>query len=284
MKFASYLKNGHPVFGLARDNGLVTLTGKIAGIETLRSAIEAGALGQLNEIAKSLPLDENLSSVTWLPIIPEPSKILCVGANYRDHAAEMGNTAKAWPGFFIRIPDSFVGHEAALEAPVNATDFDFEGELAAIIGKPARNIREEQALDHVIGYTILMDGSLRDFQKRCISAGKNFQSSGSSGPFMLTADKMPDPEKFVLTTWLNGEQMQHAGLDLLIHSLPKTIAYLSTIVQLRPGDIISTGSPAGVGQGRKPPLWMKAGDRITVEVSGIGRLSNPIVAGPPLPT
>ncbi|NDA48010.1 MAG: fumarylacetoacetate hydrolase family protein, partial [Alphaproteobacteria bacterium] len=96
-------------------------------------------------------------------------------------------------------------------------------------------------------------------------------------------DEMPDPEKFVLTTWLNGEQMQHAGLDLLIHSLPKTIAYLSTIVQLRPGDIISTGSPAGVGQGRKPPLWMKAGDRITVEVSGIGRLSNPIVSGPPLP-
>ena len=283
MKFASYRKHGRPVFGLVRMDGLVTLSGKIPNIETLRGAIEADALVQLGEIGKGLPADEGIDGASYLPIIPDPSKILCAGANYREHAAESGKTEKAWPGFFIRIPDSLVGHQVPLEAPASSIQFDYEGEVAAIIGKSARNIKEAQALDHVVGYTILMDGSVRDFQKRCISAGKNFQNSGSSGPFMLTADEVPDPVKLTVTTWLNEQQVQHAGLDLLIHSIPKTIAYLSTIVQLRPGDIVSTGSPAGVGHARNPPLWMKAGDRLSVEVSGIGRLSNPIVAGPPLP-
>ncbi|MBF9233839.1 fumarylacetoacetate hydrolase family protein [Microvirga alba] len=279
MKFASYIKNGTATFGALSGEGLVTLAARLPGIETLRGAIEANRLAELGAIARETTPDVSLVEVTFLPIIPEPSKTLCVGANYRDHAAEAGKTEKAWPGYFIRVDDTIVGHDMPLEAPQASEQFDFEGELALVIGKPGRHILESEALSYVAGYTCFMDGSVRDYQKRCISAGKNFQASGSSGPFLVTADEIPDPSTLSLSTFLNGERVQHSGLDMLIHSIPKTIAYLSTIIQLRPGDVIATGTPAGVGHARQPPLWMKPGDRISVEISEIGRLSNPIIAG-----
>lgn len=279
MKFASYLENGKATFGALSGDKLVTLGGKLPGVSTLRDAIEAGKLGELGKLAKSAAPNVAVADVKFLPVIPNPSKTLCVGANYRDHAEEAGKNEKPWPGYFIRVDDTVVGHGAPLEAPRVSEQYDYEGELALVIAKPGRHIAESDALSYVAGYTCFMDGSVRDYQKRCISAGKNFQSSGSSGPFMVTADEIPDPSKLILTTTLNGQQVQHSGVDMLIHSIPKTIAYLSTIIQLRPGDVIATGTPAGVGHARKPPLWLKAGDRLTVEISKVGTLSNPIVAG-----
>ena len=276
MKFASYLKDGQPTFGVVVGDGLVTLGNKLPHVPTLRAAIEAGALAQLGEAAVDARPDIALADAVFLPVIPNPSKTLCVGANYRDHAAEAGKTEKPWPGYFIRVDDTIVGHGQPLEAPVVSEQFDFEGELALVIGRPARHIAESEALSYVAGYTCFMDGSVRDYQKRCISAGKNFQASGASGPFLVTADEIPDPAQLTLTTYLNGDQVQHSSIAMMIHSVPKTIAYLSTIIQLRPGDVIATGTPAGVGHGRQPPLWMRRGDRITVEISGVGRLSNTI--------
>jgi 2-keto-4-pentenoate hydratase/2-oxohepta-3-ene-1,7-dioic acid hydratase in catechol pathway len=274
MRLASYLKDGAPVFGLVSGDGLVTLTGRRPGIDTLRDAIAASALEALARDAAGARPDTPLATAAFIPLVPDASKILCVGANYRDHVAEMGNTEKAWPGWFIRVPDSLVGHGVPLEAPSVSQQFDFEGELALVIGKGGRDIPESEALSHVVGYTCFMDGSVRDYQKRCISAGKNFSNSGSCGPFLVTADEIADPVAITVTTILNGDVVQHAGLHLLIHPLEKIVSYLSTIIQLRPGDVIATGSPSGVGQGRTPPLWMKAGDRLVVEVSSVGRLEH----------
>jgi 2-keto-4-pentenoate hydratase/2-oxohepta-3-ene-1,7-dioic acid hydratase in catechol pathway len=280
MRFASYLKDGVPSFGaVSGEDGLVTLGGRIAGINGLRAAIERGALKELGAFAAAAKPDLAVADATFLPIIPDSSKMLCVGLNYRAHAEEGGHAVKDWPGYFIRVDDTVVGHGRPLEAPSVSEQFDYEGELALVIGKGGRNISEAEALDHVAGYTCFMDGSVRDYQKRSICAGKNFQASGSAGPFLVTTDEIPDPSRLELSTYRNGERVQHSGLDKMIHSIPKTIAYLSTIILLRPGDLIATGTPEGVGRDRSPPLWLRPGDEIAVDIAGVGVLRNPIVAG-----
>jgi 2-keto-4-pentenoate hydratase/2-oxohepta-3-ene-1,7-dioic acid hydratase in catechol pathway len=278
VKFASYLVSGKPTFGILVGDGLVTLGGRIPGIATLRAAIEADRLEELGRLALGERPDRRPSEVTFLPVIPNPSKTLCIGLNYSDHASEGGNKAKPQPGYFIKVDDSLVGHGQPLEMPAISEEFDFEGELAVIIGKTARNIAEKDALSCVAGYTCFMDGSVRDFQRRSVCVGKNFQATGASGPYMVTADEIPDPARLTLSTYLNGERVQHAGTDTMIHSVPKSLAYMSSVGILRPGDVIATGTPSGVGHARKPPLWMKPGDRIEVEISGIGRLSNAVEA------
>ncbi|TCR70644.1 fumarylacetoacetate hydrolase family protein [Bosea sp. BK604] len=279
MRFASYLKDGAPTFGaVSGEDGLVTLAGRIPGVDGLRTAIERGVLAQLWALASAAKPDLAIADATFLPIIPDASKMLCVGLNYRAHAEEGGHAVKDWPGYFIRVDDSVVGHGQALEAPKVSEQFDYEGELAVVIGKGGRNIAEAEALGHVAGYTCFMDGSVRDYQKRSISAGKNFQSSGSAGPFLVTADEIPDPTRLQLSTYHNGELVQHSGIDMMIHSIPKTIAYVSTIIQLRPGDIVATGTPEGVGRDRSPQRWLRPGDEIAVEIPGVGRLLNPIAA------
>lgn len=278
MKFASYIKDGQPTFGAAVDGGLATLGGRIAGIHTLKAAITAGKLGELAAAAEGAKADAALDKVTLLPIIPDPGKILCIGKNYLDHAAESGDGASETPGFFIRVNDSVVAHGDAIERPQASVKYDYEGELALVIGKGGRHIAEKDALSHVAGYTCFMDGSLRDFQKRCIAAGKNFHRSGAAGPWLVTADEIGDPARLTLTTFLNDQQVQKSGVDMLIHSVPRCISYLSEIFALAPGDVIATGTPAGVGYARNPPLWMKPGDNIRVEISGIGTLSNRVVA------
>jgi 2-keto-4-pentenoate hydratase/2-oxohepta-3-ene-1,7-dioic acid hydratase in catechol pathway len=160
--------------------------------------------------------------------------------------------------------------------PQASTNFDYEGELAVIIGRRGRYITESDALSHVAGYSIFNDGSLRDFQKHSVTAGKNFPGTGPLGPWMVTADEIPDPTRLTLTTRLNGQQVQHSTTDQLIYPVPTIIAYLSSFTELLPGDVIATGTPEGVGAGRTPPLWMKPGDAIEVEISGIGILRNSI--------
>ena len=278
MKLASYRLGGEDTFGAVVGDGVVTLGGRNARHPTLRAALAAGALGEFKSAIAGKTPDHKVGAVTFLPVIPDPEKILCVGINYRDHAAETGRDTLSNPQMFLRLANTLVGHNGEMIRPKVSTHFDFEGELAAVIGKPGRHITEADALDHVAGYTCFVDGSVRDYQKHAVTSGKNFIGTGPLGPWLVTADEIPDPAKLTLMTRLNGKEVQHSPTDLLIYSIPQIIAFCSDFTALSPGDIIATGTPEGVGHGRKPPLWMKPGDRLEVEIDGIGVLRADIVA------
>jgi 2-keto-4-pentenoate hydratase/2-oxohepta-3-ene-1,7-dioic acid hydratase in catechol pathway len=276
MKLLSFAADGKEWFGAARDDGVVTLNQKI-GQPNLRAALAADALEKMRELTQSATPDRKLSEITFLPVIPHPEKILCAGINYRSHAAEMSRELPKQPSMFIRFPDTLVGHGGKLIRPKVSDHFDFEGELALVIGKGGRHIAAEHALEHVAGYTCFIDGSVRDYQKFSVTSGKNFPGTGPLGPWLVTRDEIPDPSRLVLTTRLNGKEVQHSPTDLLIYPIPQIIAFCSQFTALTPGDVISTGTPDGVGHGRKPPLWMKAGDTLEVEITGIGVLRARIV-------
>jgi 2-keto-4-pentenoate hydratase/2-oxohepta-3-ene-1,7-dioic acid hydratase in catechol pathway len=181
------------------------------------------------------------------------------------------------PSMFIRFADTLVGHGGELIRPKVSDNFDFEGELALVIGKGGRHIAAERALEHVAGYTCFVDGSVRDYQKFSVTSGKNFPGTGPLGPWLVTADEIPDPSRLTLMTRLNGREVQRSPTDLLIYAIPQIIAFCSDFTALSPGDIISTGTPEGVGHSRKPPLWMKAGDTLEVEITDIGVLRADVV-------
>ncbi len=222
--------------------------------------------------------DENfaLDDVRLLPPIPPLAKLICLGFNYREHIEETRNDVAENPALFIKLPDALVGQDEPILRPRVSGHFDYEGEISVVIGKAGRHIAREEALSHVFGYTIMLDGSVRDYQKHSPSAGKNFWRSGSLGPWIVTADEIPDPSRLSLQTRLNGETVQSGTADLMVHDIPTMIAYISRWTPLAPGDIIATGTPGGVGSRRSPPLWMKHGDTIEVEVAGIGTLRNPV--------
>jgi 2-keto-4-pentenoate hydratase/2-oxohepta-3-ene-1,7-dioic acid hydratase in catechol pathway len=276
MRLLSFAADGKEWFGAARDDGIVTLNDKIRQ-PNLRAALAAGALDEMRKAAKDAAPDRKLSEIRFLPVIPQPGKILCAGINYRSHAVEMARELTKQPSMFIRFADTLVGHGGELVRPKVSDHFDFEGELALVIGKGGRHIAMEHALEHVAGYTCFVDGSVRDYQKFSVTSGKNFPGTGPLGPWLVTRDEIPDPSRLTLTTRLNGEQVQHSPTDLLIYSIPQIIAFCSDFTALAPGDVISTGTPEGVGHGRKPPLWMKPGDTLEVEISGIGVLRAQIV-------
>ena len=205
------------------------------------------------------------------------SKLICLGMNYRSHVDEVGSDMPAEPGLFTRFSDSLVGDGAAVICPYVSLQYDYEGEIAVMIGKAGRHISLEQALEHVFGYTIMLDGSVRDYQKHSLSAGKNFWRTGALGPWIVTQDEITGPAEMRLETRLNGQVVQSGSADCLIYDIPTAISYISRWTPLSPGDVIATGTPAGVGASRIPPVWMKAGDVVEVEVSGIGTLRNPVV-------
>lgn len=277
MRLASAMHNGRATYGMVVGDRLLDL-GRLIGAQypDLRSLLAAGPalVGQLREQVADIPLDE----VTFLPVIPNPDKIFCVGLNYRSHVAETGRTESEKPAIFIRFAASQIGHGQPMLRPKVSSDFDYEGELALVIGKRGRYISRERALEHVAGYSCYNDGSLRDWQRHTHqwTPGKNFPATGAFGPWLVTADEIPDPTKLELTTRLNGETVQNSSLDLLIFSIPEIIEYCSAWSELVPGDVIVTGTPGGVGFKRKPPLFMKPGDIAEVEISGIGTLRNPI--------
>ncbi|MFY9836938.1 MAG: fumarylacetoacetate hydrolase family protein [Xanthobacteraceae bacterium] len=277
MKLLSFAADGKEWFGAARDDGIVTLNDKI-GQPNLRAALAAGAMAAMRRVASDAAPDRRLGDIVFLPVIPRPGKILCAGLNYRSHVAEMGRELPKQPSMFSRFADTLVGHGGAMSRPAVSDNFDFEGELALIIGKGGRHITPESALDHVAGYTCFVDGSVRDYQKFSVTSGKNFPSTGPLGPWMVTADEIADPSGLTLTTRLNGQDVQHSTTDLLIYSIPQIIAFCSDFTALSPGDVIATGTPEGVGHSRKPPLWMKPGDRLEVEIDGIGVLRVDIAA------
>jgi 2-keto-4-pentenoate hydratase/2-oxohepta-3-ene-1,7-dioic acid hydratase in catechol pathway len=276
MKLLSFAADGKDWFGAQRDDGVVTLNDKIAQ-PSLRAALAAGAMEKMRDIAQRSTPDRTLDEIKFLPVIPQPGKILCAGINYRSHAAEMARELPKQPSMFIRFADTLVGHGGELIRPKASDHFDFEGELALVIGKGGRHIAAERALEHVAGYTCFVDGSVRDYQKFSVTSGKNFPGTGLLGPWLVTRDEIPDPGRLTLVTRLNGKEVQHATTDLLIYSIPQIIAFCSDFTALAPGDVISTGTPEGVGHGRKPPLWMKAGDTLEVEITGIGVLRAQVV-------
>ncbi|MEX0924006.1 MAG: fumarylacetoacetate hydrolase family protein [Rhodovibrionaceae bacterium] len=247
---------------------------------SLRAAMAEATLEQIAEAARSAGRAIPLGEVAYLPPITDPEKIICVGLNYATHAGEAKMEVPDSPSLFVRFPSSQVGHEQDVVKPKISDEFDFEGELAVVIGKSARHLSEDQALGCVAGYTIFGEHSVRDWQfhSRQATPGKNFWRSGAIGPWMVGADEIPDPSKLHLVTRLNGETMQDDTTDHLIFSIPQLIAYISDFTELLPGDIISTGTPAGVGFARDPKVYLKPGDEVEVEIEGIGLLRNRVAA------
>lgn len=218
--------------------------------------------------------------VKFLPPIPDADKILCVGFNYRGHAAETGTPLPKHPSIFVRFAASQVGHEQPVLAPSISAEFDYEGELAVIIGKAAWRVAAVDAMQYVAGYSCFAENSVRDFQShaRQATAGKNFLASGAFGPSLVTRDEIPDPAALELSTRLNGVVVQHAKLTDLIFSIPELIEYITKFTRLLPGDVISTGTPDGVGFLRKPPVYLKPGDHLEVDIPGVGLLRNQVIA------
>lgn len=278
MRICSYTKNGDAGFGLVVEGGIVDLKRR-TGHDSLRALLAAGALADCAAFAEDAP-DHRMDDVRFEPVIPNPEKIYCVGLNYRDHVEETGNVETPNPTLFARFPASQVGHERPLIKPRESDMFDYEGELALIIGKEGRRIPAEDALSHVAGYACYNEGSVRDYQRHTQQylPGKTFYGTGGFGPWMVTADEIPDPSELHLQTRLNGEVVQDSDLSLLITPIPQIIAYCSTMLPLLPGDVIVTGTPGGVGSRRTPPIWLKDGDTVEVEISRIGVLRNSVQA------
>ena len=280
MRLTSFEIEGRQSFGLVTGNGVVD-AGRRLGRDTpgLRDALSAGALDRLRAF-ESERADYSLEDIQFLPVIPDPAaKVLCVGVNYMPHIKEMGRERPEHPVLFVRFADSLVGHRQPIIRPRASERFDYEGELALVIGKRARHVQREQAYDYVAGYSCFNDGSIRDYQRHTQqwTPGKNFHHSGSFGPWLVTADEQPDPGKLRLTTRLNGNVVQSESVNELCFDIPALTEYVSTWTQLEPGDVIVTGTPGGVGAGRTPPLWMKAGDKVEIDITGIGVLENPVV-------
>lgn len=279
MKLASYLYQGHRSYGLVTRGGLIDLGSRLGDRFTdLQSLLAANAL----ELARSHVgqlIDFTFDEVSFLPVIEYPGKILCVGMNYADKRKEFDQHDPA-PTLFVRFPDSQTGHNRPVLKPRYSYEFDYEGELAVIIGKEGENISHEQALSYVAGYSCYMDGSARDWQHTWFTAGKNWRQTGAFGPWMVTADEIPDPHCLTIRTWLNGKMVQDDNTHHMIHKVPELIEYISTFTHLSAGDVIITGSPGGVGKKRNPPLFMKPGDCIEVEIEGIGHLCNLVVEAP----
>ena len=213
--------------------------------------------------------------------LDNPGKILCVGVNYRPHIAEMGRDVPEYPVVFTRFPESLVRDGDPIVKPGVSEQFDFEGELAVVIGSAARHVNREDALSYVGGYCCFMDGSVRDWQRHThqFTPGKNFDRSGAMGPRVVPASEIPDPAALSLVTRVNGETMQQGEVADLVFDVPTLIEYCSTFTTLQPGDVIATGTPGGVGAARKPPVWLKGGDIVEVEIPGVGILTNQVITG-----
>lgn len=280
MKFVSFVHLGEPGFGVEKNNEVFDL----------RPYYEDYSVS-LSDIIRmdELPTEEDLidlrpsfsfSDLTYLPVIPNPGKILCVGLNYEKHREETKRDQSLWPTIFTRFADSQVAHNQAIIKPKCSERFDYEGELAVIIGRSGRNIEHEDAMQYVAGFSCYNDASVRDWQRHTsqFTPGKNFPKTGGFGPGMVSASDITNYKKLTIETRLNGETVQSASLDQLIFDIPTIISYCSRFTPLSPGDVIVTGTPGGVGDRRDPPLYMKHGDIIEVEISDIGCLRNYVLS------
>ena len=277
MKIASFKTDAVASYGIVTDAGIIDAGRRLKNFPTLKSLLAHGALDELKKLQGEQP-DHALAAVVLLPTIPDPDKIFCIGVNYATHLAESGHPTPPHPMIFTRFANSQVGSGQPMIRPLESERFDYEGEMAVVIGKGGRRVSREAALAHVAGYACYNDGSIRDWQRHTsqFAPGKNFMATGGFGPWMVTTDEIPDVSKQTIATRLNGVEVQAAPISDLVFDVPDLIAYCSTFTELAPGDVIVTGTTGGVGAYRTPPLWMKHGDVVEVEISGIGTLRNPV--------
>jgi 2-keto-4-pentenoate hydratase/2-oxohepta-3-ene-1,7-dioic acid hydratase in catechol pathway len=279
MKLASFREGETATWGLMLDTGVqLAPAGLSQRFPRLRDILAAGALPEIPALLKGVPL-RDLAALRFDPVIPDPSRIICVGINYLEHIHEMGREKPGYPTLFTRFPETLVGHGEPVVCPRLSTQYDYEGELAIVIGKPARYVSAAEALSYVAGYTCFLDGSVRDWQRHTSQfiPGKNFPATGGCGPWLVTTDEIPNPARLELKTRVNGEVLQAAPVSDLCFDVQRIIEYCSSFCRLNPGDIIATGTPSGVGFARKPARWLKAGDVVEVEISSIGILRHHVI-------
>ncbi len=282
MRFVTLQREGYAEPGVLLGGELIGIGG--AGFDSLLSVIAGGAdaMDRVRRWLKNPPPGEPFDPAkTRLPApVPRPPKIVCIGLNYSDHAAESNLPIPETPTVFAKFQTAVIGHRHPIVLPKSSAKPDYEAEFAVVIGKGGRHIPEERWREHVFGYTIANDVSARDFQMATTQwmIGKTFDTFAPIGPAIVTADEIEDPHKLEISLTLSGEVLQSSNTRHLIFGVPKLIAYLSSVFTLEPGDIISTGTPAGVGFARKPPRWLKPGDEVVVRVEGLGELVNPVVA------
>ena len=276
MKFVSFLQKSHAKFGISDGKNITDLTGKINGANTLKELISNKGIEEAKQYAKKNPGDISLDKIEYLPVIPNPGKIICVGLNYSEHVKETGRTVEQNPVIFFRVPESQTAHKQVIQRPKVSESLDYECEMAVIMGEAGKHIDPKDALKHIIGYSCYNECTVREWQQhtRQFGMGKNFEKTGSFGPHMILAENIPDYTKLTIQTRLNGKVMQDAKLSQLIFDIPSLISYISKAIPWRAGDVLVTGTPGGVGFKRKPPIFMKDGDKVEVEISEIGVLSN----------
>lgn len=285
MKLASFIKDGKPTYGGLHNDQLVDLGPEFGGrFPDLKALIGGGGLTGLSTSIGTGKDWMPLEVADFLPVIPNPGKIFCIGVNYADHQKEMGRGSDQprHPTIFLRFNDTLVAHGQAAWVPRISSAVDYECELAVVIGKGGRHINATEAMDHVAGYTCFNDISIRDWQRHTtqFTAGKNFPRTGALGPWMVTKDEIPDPHALAIKTRLNGKVLQDGNTSQLIFRIPELIAYISSFTPIAPGDLIATGTPSGVGFARKPPIFMKAGDVVEVDIEGIGVLRSTLEMDP----
>jgi 2-keto-4-pentenoate hydratase/2-oxohepta-3-ene-1,7-dioic acid hydratase in catechol pathway len=280
VKLISFLLHNIPSYGIVQGDDVLNLT-PILGAQApdLKSLIAHNMVDQAAKALASHKPDLKFADLHLLPVITNPNKIVCVGLNYADHVRETGRELTESPALFLRVSESQIGHGQNIVRPPESHRLDYEGEIAVIIGKGGRRISEAESWSHIAGYSCYNDGSVRDWQVSTTqwTAGKNFWRTGGFGPWMVTADEIQPNQKMTLITRLNGQELQRATTDMMIHSIPRQIAYISTFIPLEPGDVIVTGTPGGVGNKRTPQLFMKPGDVVEIEVDAVGILRNGIV-------
>ena len=283
MKLASFRHRDADTFGIVTDAGMIDLGGRLGpGVPSLKALIAAGRLEDVRDLETTLAPDIGLDDITFAPTITDAEKIVCIGVNYMDRNEEYldGSSRPAYPSVFMRTRESLVGHREVIVRPPESEQLDYEGEIAIVIGKEGRRIPEAAAHDYIAGLTIVNEGSVRDWLRHAkfnVTQGKNFERSGAMGPWMVTVDEIVDFENLWVTTRVNGEQRQHDTTAHLVFPFRYLIHYLSTFMRLKPGDVISTGTPNGAGARFDPPRYLKPGDVVEVEVPGIGTLENSVI-------
>nr|WP_017670831.1 fumarylacetoacetate hydrolase family protein [Blastomonas sp. AAP53] len=280
MKLGSVRIGGLASYGIVEGEFLIDIGAVLQErFPDLKAVIAADAMEAVKLAAPQAPRIP-LQDLTFAPVIGNAGKIFCVGHNYESHRQETGRAKTSYPSIFVRFADSQMGHGEPIIMPKVSTMLDYEGELAVVIGKAGKNIAQADALQHVAGYSCYNDASVRDWQWHTtqFTPGKNFAGTGAFGPWLVTPDEIPDPATLSVTTRLNGTVVQSQPTADMIFPIPQLIAYISTFTHLAPGDVIVTGTPGGVGAKRQPPLWLKPGDTVEVDIPGIGLLINPVHA------
>lgn len=285
MKFLSFRTHEKESFGALVANGVYDLGTRHQDIADLRAAIRCGLLNSFAKEADPAAADFTLEEIEYLPTIPNPEKIICIGVNYAKRNAEYkdGSSAPKYPSVFMRTRESLVGHNQAIMDPPESDQLDYEGEIVIVIGKSGRRIAADEAHEYVAGLTAMNEGSVRDYLRHAkfnVTQGKNFVASGSLGPWLVTADELDPMSELQVLTRVNGEQRQNDTTDNLMFPFRYLISYLSTFYHLKPGDIIATGTPNGAGARFDPPKYLRPGDTVEVEVPGIGVLRNSIATEP----